>query len=47
MLVFTARLYHETNSFAPGTTGLADFAPRSGSAVQKARGDGAAHGHVI
>ena len=47
MRVFTARLYHETNSFAPGTTGLADFAPRSGDDVQKARGDGSVLGAAL
>lgn len=47
MRVFTARLFHETNSFAPGTTGLADFAPRAGSDVLRARGNGSVLGAAL
>lgn len=47
MRVFAARLFHETNCFAPGSMGLESFVYRQGAAVFEARGDGSVLGAAL
>lgn len=47
MRVFIARLFHETNCFAPGALGPGDFAYRHGPAMLEGRGDGSVLGAAL
>lgn len=47
MKVFLARLSHESNGFAPGKTGLADFRTRFGADIFSLRGDGSCMGAFL
>ena len=45
--VLIAGLYHETNTFLPERTVLADFEDREGAAVPAVRGDGSPLGCAL